>query len=65
MLPMRTIVAQISQDNTIYKCTKLHDHRSNRMRYLLCAHAIHLFGRSGGRRSPSTLNVLMGTFTYM
>ena len=29
MLPMLTIVVQISQDNIVYKCTKLHDRKEN------------------------------------
>ena len=43
-LPMLTMVGGCSQDNIIYKCTKLHDHSSNRIYiYSLCAaHAIFL-----------------------
>ena len=31
MLPMLTIVCGCNPDNIIYKCTKLHDHSSNKI----------------------------------
>ena len=37
MLPMLTIVVQISQDNIIYKCTKLHDRKAIRKLNIFCA----------------------------
>ena len=51
MLPMLTIVVKVSQNNTIYKCTKLHNHRLNR-KWDIFQTRIPYFGRSGGGAPP-------------
>ena len=44
MTPMFTMIGHCRQDNIIYKCTKLHDHSSNKKIDILCAvHAMFLF----------------------
>ena len=71
MSPMLTMVGHCRQDNRIYKCTKLHDHSSNRKWDFidLRAHAI-LFDIPGGDAFPLKFQKknyiffeLMGTFT--
>ena len=65
---MLTSVSQISQDYIIYKCTKLHDHSSERKKKYLLPRAYHIF-RNSGKGAFSLPNifynffVLMGTLT--
>ena len=61
---MLTIVDHCRQDSIICKCTKLHDHSSNRKRDILCAaHAIFL-NVLGGTASSLTLKKKNNYCTY-
>ena len=65
MTPMFTMIGHCRQDNIIYKCTKLHDHSSNKKNRYPLRCACHVFVHSGEIRPSFNIFFLIYFFVFM